>query len=354
MRAFFLATPLVALALGGPGCATGGTLAETGDDDSGAAGDATIDGACDGRADGCGGACLPPRTICGGPDAGHPGDASIDGSGDASAQTPDSGPAAPYCADLSADPDNCGACRHACGKDHSCRSGNCTIDCPNGSRPCVAGDTCIPPGTCCSSADCTAAGQVCPSPGSQCGCPSGERLCTKSGACISSNDCCTDSDCPAQGSTCPAPGASCQCPGGPNPLGGSCAAATAKGPIALGQSIQVQGNLATKGAQDWIAVTFGGDSNDKTYHPSVTLSGGSAGEFVFDVYAACGGALLTCGDGGNCSGKTTWETAYGAQATGQAGQPNWQPVPAVGTAYVRVYRAAASVTCDPFTLTLGD
>lgn len=359
----------------------------------------------------CDYACTPPLTLCGLADAGA-GDGSTEG-GDAGA---DAGAGQPYCANLNDDGDNCGKCGHVCATYHQCKNGQCGLSCGQGQKVCIAGDTCIPTGTCCSSADCTAAGEVCPQPGTQCACPSGEKVCTKNNACISGADCCTDSDCTVSGSTCPSPGSACQCPSGqkactasntcipqsscctgadcgPEPnvkdysctggscgikdcnagcfdldgkysngceccddaLGQSCGAATPEGPLVIGQSINVTGVLPRAGEEKWVAVSFTGDSTQKAYHPSIVLSGGSAGEFAFDIYASCGGAALACGiEGGTCTAKTSWDVAYGAQATGNPGDPNWQPIAAVGTVYVRVFRATGSATCDQFALAISD
>jgi hypothetical protein len=366
--------------------ATGGDDASVGDDTScvtpmTACGSACVDLASDlrncgkcGNACGaklvcgkgsCGDTCPSPQTMCGlAAEAGAPHEAGAsDGGADATtldsgakdsgSSAVDAGGGVPYCATLSTDPANCGSCGHDCGKGHVCTNGVCSLACGGGTVACVAGDTCIPAGTCCTSADCKIPSQVCLQPGTQCACPGGEHMCAQTNACISSNECCTNADCPAQGSSCPTPGGSCQCPG-QNTVGGSCGAATPEGPLALGQTLTATGNLSTPVAEDWVAVTFGGDHNNKTYHPSVAVTGGSAGEFVFDIVASCGGAQLACGDGGNCTGKTTWEVMYGAQATGKYGDPGWQGIPAVGTVYVRVYRGTGPVTCDQFTLTMGD
>jgi len=152
-------------------------------------------------------------------------DAATDGSGgakDASAEAAagDAGGdgGAPYCANTNTDNDNCGACGMACGPNHQCNGGICGLSCPSGQQPCIAGNTCIPDATCCSSAQCPITGQICPQPGGTCQCPSGETVCSKigsNGGCISSNDCCTSADCASvAGSTCPTPGQACVCANG--------------------------------------------------------------------------------------------------------------------------------------------
>jgi hypothetical protein len=71
------------------------------------------------------------------------------------------------CADLAADARNCGQCRHACGPNEACRSGECR--CGESGRACggTIRDTCCPPTGCVdlltNTANCGACGTVCPS-----------------------------------------------------------------------------------------------------------------------------------------------------------------------------------------------
>lgn len=161
---------VVGVAVGGGGCANGGSDTATGDD-SGVEGDVTTgeggeggipcpsgqsrcgtacvnlvtDGkncgkcgnacgasqVCSGAA--CSFSCSPPETLCGGaPEAGAPtesgagddgpsGEAGDDGGGldaagpaDSGGTVGDGGPIQPYCANLGTDPDNCGACGNVC------------------------------------------------------------------------------------------------------------------------------------------------------------------------------------------------------------------------------------------------
>ena len=52
--------------------------------------------------------------------------------------------------------------------------------------------------------------------------------------------------------------------------------------------------------------------------------------------------------------KTDWEVFYGAQATGNPGDPNWQPISPIGTLLIRVYRVAGNPSCDQWTLTVSE
>lgn len=267
---------VVGLAVGGGGCANGGSDGPIGDDDSGSTADVTVHeggaeggsgcptgktrcaGVCtdtgsDGKNCGtcshacgmsqvcnagtCGYSCAAPETLCGAPPEAGPspegggggsGDAAggDDGggtAGDSSTAGDDSGGGsggdggAPYCANLGTDNSNCGACGNVCAPNHTCNtvggSTACGLTCPTGQQPCIAGDLCIPNNTCCS--DCPISGQICPQPGGMCQCPGGETFCSASSLCISSNDCCTNADCTAlAGATCPTPGQACQCANG--------------------------------------------------------------------------------------------------------------------------------------------
>lgn len=337
----------------------------------------------------------------------------------------DGGPTTPYCANTGNDPDNCGACGNVCGVNHVCNPGpgnvgECGLSCPTGEQACIAGNTCIPDSTCCSSAQCEVTGQICPMPGSTCQCPSGETVCSKTNSCISSNDCCTTADCASMaGATCPTPGQSCQCANGDkacltqmkcisqawccntvdcgpeanvgtytcstttgacgigtcnsgcydldmmyadgceccdDPLGKTCQAPTGEGQLSLGQSVNVQGQLPAANESDWMQVSFSNEGT-KTFHAKITFTANPNNEFVFDLSSDCNGTLIACGtEGGTCQAKTEWEEFYGSQATGNPGDPNWAPIPALPALYIRVYRASGSpaVTCDQWALTISE
>jgi|GEM_PF-2711391 len=465
---------VLAVVLGGPGCATGGSV-QSGDDGGG--GDATTTEAGDAGScaapktmcgtsctnlgndpkncgqcgaacgmfqvctEGDGGAacaysCSPPQTLCGGPsEAGAPdgsGDdaATDDGGGSSDAATSDAaasdagddgsagdgGAIQPYCANLGNDNDNCGKCGNVCKPMHTCKNGQCGLDCSAGTTACIAGDICIPPGTCCDSAQCQITGEICPMPGGTCQCPGGERPCNVTNSCISVNDCCTQQDCTVAGSTCTTPGQACQCGNGQkacaatnscipqsdcctpvdcgapgsnnvqtytcmagtcgigmcNPgcynddgqyangceccddsLGKSCGAPTGLGQLAIGQTITKTGVLPAAGESDWLQVTFSNEGN-KGFHGKIAFAANPNNEFAFDVDSSCNATPLPCGDGGSCTSKTTWEVFYGAQASGNPGDPNWQPIAPIGTVYIRVYRVSGSPTCDTYTLTVGE
>jgi hypothetical protein len=430
------------LAVGGGGCANGGSGDTSGgDDDSGTTADVTMhegggndaatgcpsgktscSGVCtdtltDGKNCGgcghtcgtsqvcndgtCGYSCAPPETLCNAPpEAGTASDAggsvesgagSGDGGGDDAAPEEDSGGTggdgggAPYCANLSTDNNNCGACGNVCGPNHTCNtvggSTACGLSCPTSMVACIAGDVCIPTNTCCAS--CPIPGEICPMPGGTCQCPGGETYCSASNSCISSNDCCTAADCASvAGATCPSPGQACQCANGDkvclatkscvaqtacctaagaccdDPLGKSCNAATAQAALTVGgTAISVSGLSTASGEEDWIQVTFNGESN-LAFHGHILFTTNPNNEFVFDIASDCMGTLRTCGtEGGSCQAKTEWEEAY-ATAT-PAPDPTgttWKPIPTVGLTYIRVYRANATAapTCDQWTLAISE
>jgi hypothetical protein len=323
------------------------------------------------------------------------------------------GPTQPYCANLQNDPANCGTCGDMCPMNHVCNSGKCGLNCGAGQRTCITSDSCIPSNTCCNSSECMLMGEVCPSPGSTCQCPNGERECNATKSCISSSDCCTNADCTVAGSSCVTPGQPCSCGNGQkactalnkcipmsecctavdcsgppnvqmftcmsgtcgvgtcNPgcydlnmmysdgceccddaLGKACNVATGVGPIGIGGTTMESGQLPGMGEADWLQVTFNGDNRNKAYHPHITLTGNPGNQFAFDLDGSCGGGPLGCGEGGSCTQKTDWEVYYGAIA-GNNGDPNFAPVPAVGTVFVRVYRVSGGQTCDQWTLTIS-
>jgi hypothetical protein len=327
----------------------------------------------------------------------------------------DGGAAPPYCANLGNDNDNCGECGKTCKPMHTCMMGECGLTCAPGQRACIAGDVCIPDATCCSSADCMVAGEVCPMPGGQCQCPSGEKICQKTNSCITENDCCTQADCTVSGSTCPTPGQPCQCANGqkacpasnscipqancctgvdcphePNvgsyscnsgvcgigmcnhgcfdldknyndgceccddALGKSCTTPTGLGQIMRGQTFNQQGQLPAGGAEsDWLQVTFSSES-DHAFHAHIYFTSNPNNEFAFDLSSDCNNppTLLPCGDGGACQGKVEWEVQYTA---GDPASPGYQPIGAIGTIFIRVYRVnGAPVNCDQWSLAVTE
>jgi hypothetical protein len=281
-----------------------------------------------------------------------------------------------------------------------CNSGDCTISgeicpspggncaCPGGERECSATSSCISSNSCCQPADCTVAGSTCQNPGQACVCSmAGYKACLGFNACLPNAECCIGSDCatldpaphvldytctpsgmPPTSSACGIkdcdPGCydldkqytdGCECCN--DSVGKSCAAATALGSLTLGAAaITTPGKLPNPTDGDWFQVTFNNESNT-AFHALVSLTTGG-GEFVFDVIqGSCTGGPLTCGtEGGNSTGKTTWEEQYSG-LTWVAGNPpaEFQPIPAIGAVWIHVYRADTSKTsCNSFTLSVQE
>jgi hypothetical protein len=123
-----------------------------------------------------------------------------------------------------------------------------------------------------------------------------------------------------------------------------------------GAPLSVSGLSTATGEEDWVQVTFNGESN-LAFHGHILFTTNPNSEFVFDIASDCKGTLRTCGEGGSCQAKTEWEEAY--ITTSPAPSPTgmtWAPIPAIGVTYIRVYRASASAspTCDQWTLAISE
>lgn len=322
------------------------------------------------------------------------------------------GPMAPYCANLGVDPANCGTCGNTCKADHLCTNGSCTLNCAAGTKPCASSDVCIPMNTCCASSDCPISGEICASPGSSCACALGQHACAATSSCIVDGGCCTAADCTIPGELC-MPGGTCGCPAGQhgcsvtnscipltqcctptdcpppsevmattctggacgigacdpgylnfngsytdgcechdNPYARTCAAAGNVATLGVPGSGSASGTLPVAGEEAWFQVAL--TSKNCSAHPVLTLSTNPNNEFLFDVYTNCSGTAVACsGEGGSCTGKTTWETQYtNTNPACNAASPAFQGIPAV--VWVRVYRATGAPTCDAWTLTMTD
>jgi hypothetical protein len=270
----------------------------------------------------CGLGCTAPEVQCGGDggapfyDAGQP-----EAGGDAEGGVPPvpdagSGPHVPYCANTGTDTSNCGECGKSCGANHTCTSGACILDCPMGTIACPSANFCIPPDTCCTSADCAdAGGGQCTSPGGTCGCAT------------------------------------------PDTLGTTCAMATAPAVLAVGDSVTESGSLSTANEENWVHVTFTGNTS-LTYHPHIKLSTNPSSEYVFDLSSSCAGTAIACTEGGSCTSKTEWEVSYTSTITANdVGSGSFTAIPPVGAGgqvWIRVHRASGMPSCDAFTLTISN
>lgn len=341
-------------------------------------------------------------------DGGEEGGAGMDAA-------PDAG-AAYYCANTSNDPQNCGGCGISCGPNRTCMDGQCSaLTCGAGMVGCNSSGTCIPSGTCCETGDCAVTGEICPSPGGTCACPTGESACTNGtfAQCITSLACCSASDCPVKGQSCPVPGQPCKC----DPMyqccvptdcpmeqnvgtytctnntcgigactmgcfdlnnmfadgceccndsyGKQCSTPTSGGNLSVGGAkLSYSGTIPEPTGGDWFNVTFT-NTSDTAFHALIDLTTNPNKEFVFDVVSGCssGATQLPCQDGGDCQAKVQWEVSYmgpnpaaDPNSKSPSGASNFQPIPAIGSVYIHVYRAnqAAAATCDGYTLEISE
>jgi hypothetical protein len=253
------------------------------------------------------------------------------------------------------DPLNCGACNKQCFVSEGtagCSMGNCTVaSCNPGWADCnmSAQDGCETPIT--TVANCGSCGNNCISDcqgnvtATQCTAGACEVLACAAGSYDIDGLCADGCECTTKGTS------------------SSCNAPSSLGSLTPGQTITYTGNLVPLGQEAYLSITFTGNAGS-TYHPSVTLTTG-AGEFEFDIEANCTPTLLGCGvEGGSSSGRTAWEVFYNPEGM-NAPEPNpndstppFIPIPEVGTngtVIIHVYRRAGQkVSCDPYTLTIGN
>jgi hypothetical protein len=125
-----------------------------------------------------------------------------------------------------------------------------------------------------------------------------------------------------------------------------------------GAPLSVTGLSTATGEEDWIQVTFNGESNT-AFHGHILFTTNPNSEFVFDIASDCMGTLRTCGDeGGSCQAKVEWEEQYNL-ATTPAPNPadsTFAPIPTIGATYIRVYRASATAapTCDAWVISISE
>ena len=96
----------------------------------------------------------------------------------------------------------------------SCSGSGGSCVCASGSHVCPLGNNCIPNGACCSSADCSVTGQTCSGIGGSCNCAANKHACNASNSCITNGTCCTTADCTVGGQSCNGAGGSCLCAAG--------------------------------------------------------------------------------------------------------------------------------------------
>jgi hypothetical protein len=217
-----------------------------------------------------------------------------------------------------------------------------------GYKACLGFNACLPDTDCCVPGDCTAAhvkDYTCtpngmPPTSSTCGIKDCDPSCYNlDGQYANGCECCDDV------------------------YGKTCATATALGSLTLGAApiTETNGVLPVGTEGDWFQVDFNSENN-VAFHGLVQLTQGG-GEYVFDIIqGSCGGNALSCGEGGTCTGKTAWEVSYsGPNPPGDpnsktpSGVSNFQPIPAVGSVWIHVYRANTSmVTCNPYTLSVQE
>jgi hypothetical protein len=151
----------------------------------------------------------------------------------------------------------------------------------------------------------------------------------------------------------------CEC--GDNGYGKSCGSATGLGTLGYGGVAQVSNVVMPQPAanweETWYVVQFpAANVNPSTaYAPHIYFSQNPGGQYVFDVYSNCSYAkAYDCQVEG---GISTRRTDFSINGHGDWGTNTWGPTADVGNAglvYIRVYRAFAAQTCDPYTLVVTD
>jgi hypothetical protein len=155
---------------------------------------------------------------------------------------------------------------------------------------------------------------------------------------------------------CSMPGGTCGC-AAKDMNGQTCAAATALGTLALGQTAPATGLIPTATGGDWFTVTFSNESST-SFHGKILFTANPGMQFVFDIIqTSCTGTGLACGEGGKCTSKTEWEESYaGVNPPGDPTNASFTPIPAIGAVFIHVYRSATSETptCDQYSLQVGE
>jgi hypothetical protein len=129
--------------------------------------------------------------------------------------------------------------------------------------------------------------------------------------------------------------------------------------VSVGTTLSLSGVIPEPSGGDWFSVVMANPpANSTTFHALVQFSANPSNEFVFDIVQnSCAGTALTCGtETGTTSTKdTVWESQYAAGVTA-TGNPNFQPIGAIGTLFIHVYRASTTnpATCDQYTLQISE